>query len=471
MLLLTNLKIYRVKPGTGHLTENNMPRKTKIIFIVVFVLVGAVVLGYYFYKNKAGTATPSDATNSGYQPFLGGSTSGQNTNGSTGTSNQNSTTVLVTPGEVENTPPEVVKFHQITDFAVAGATFFEDIRVLPGSEGTATTGGQSSQQVVKVVVPSTPPAGAKKTAKTTPKFETVPALRYVERITGHIDEMYLDTKTVGTTSNSTIPSIYEAFFDGSASSVIYRYLSNDGQSITSFLATLGSDVGEFLPSDVVDVSISPDRNKFLYSTRTSSGMIGTTRSFKDTKRSQVFSSPLTEWLSQWVTDQKIYLTTKASSSVNGDLFSLNIGTGVLTKVFGGVKGLTTLANKDGLLVLYSSSSSGNSVLGIFDVKNHTTTDLNIGGLPEKCIWGIANIYCAIPTNMTENSYPDSWYQGLTSFDDYFVKINPSTGEVATIASSLDQIPVDGMHLFLDNLESELFFTNKKDATLWMLDLN
>ncbi len=441
-----------------------MPRKTKIIFITVFVIVGAIVLGIYFSLQKSNTSINGTDTTTGYEPFSSGSTTNPLLiDGSTETGGQGGESTAVDEGIASSGPS---RFHQITALSVAGAVFFEDTRPVAVSE-TALIGGEEPGKTTakavntKVKAKVTPPA---------PKFEIVPAIRYVERVTGHIHEMYLDTKAKGEVSNSTIPTIYEALFDGKASSVIYRYLGDDGQTITTFLATLGSAKGEFLPSDILDVSISPDKTKFFYLTKTASGVTGTIRSFKDTKRTQVWSSSLSELLSQWVTDQKVYLTTKAASSVNGDLFSLNISSGVLTKVLGGIKGLTTLANSDGSLILYSTSTSGGPKLGLFDVKNHTMADLNLYGLPEKCVWGNTIIYCAIPNSANGSGYPDNWYQGTVSFDDNFVKIDSKANNFQTIADSASGTSVDGTHLFLDKTATELFFINKKDSSLWSLDL-
>jgi len=41
----------------------------------------------------------------------------------------------------------------------------------------------------------------------------------------------------------------------------------------------------------------------------------------------------------------------------------------------------------------------------------------------------------------------------------------------TIADSRDEVSIDAINLFLDNEEDMLFFTNKKDSTLWSLNLN
>jgi hypothetical protein len=451
-----------------------MPRKTKIIFIVSFIVVIALGLGFYYYANKNKTATSGSTADSSYKPFFGGSTTTKD-NTTTDNNTNGTQTGDATNTQTEQTGTSFVetsKFTKIADFAVAGATFFEDQRPLPIVE-KALEGGEippEQKAVDKKIDTKTKKTVVKKPEE--PKFEIVPSIRYVERVTGHIYQMYLDTKTSGKVSNSTVPGIYEAIFDGSATGVIYRYLDETSKSITTFFATLGGDKGEFLPSDILDVSISPDKTKFFYLTKSSNGVVGTIRNFKDGKRNQVFNSSLSEWLTQWVGDQKVYLTTKASANFSGSVFSLNIANGVLTKIFGGINGLTTLGNKDGVLVLYSSSIAGGPRLGIFDVKNRTTKQLDVYSLPEKCTWSAdqINVYCAVPNNIQSGDYPDDWYQGLVTFNDRFVKINANTGQINIIGDSSSYGGFDATHLFMDKIEGKIFFINKKDSTLWSLDL-
>jgi hypothetical protein len=113
---------------------------------------GIVVLGVYFYTNKTKTSNTTTGVNSGYQPFLGGSTTNQgNSSGETSNTNTDgntSTTPIDQPSEVANIP-QVDKFHQITDFSIAGAVFFEDTRPLPISEtSTALPGGEKPPEVI-----------------------------------------------------------------------------------------------------------------------------------------------------------------------------------------------------------------------------------------------------------------------------------------------------------------------------------
>lgn len=437
-----------------------MPRKTKIILISVFIIVIAILLGVYFYNKSKNTTDPNASLYQKLNPF--GTSAKVNNVGNTDTNINTDTTT----GTIKVNS----KFHKITDFAVAGATFFEDTRPIIKKEVAVET---TPIEVAPAVTTKTTTKGkvTKPIVPPTPTTEIVPSIRYVERATGHVYQMYLDTKVIGKISNSTIPGVYETIFDGKAKSVIYRYASSDNQSITSFLATLGGK-SSFLNSNILAISLSPDKSKFFSIIKNTNGVTGTTKSFEETKTSQVFTSTFSEWSPEWVTDQSIYLTTKPSYLVEGSVFSLNIANGTLSKLFGGIPGLTTLSNKDGTSVLYGASLEVGPRLNIFNIKNHTSVDLDKYGLPEKCVWSNDNInvYCAVPNTIVGNQYPDSWYQGLTSFDDFFVKINTITKESSTLANSKDEVSVDGTNLFLSKDESKLFFINKKDYTLWQLDL-
>ena len=495
-----------------------MPKKTKIIFITVFIIVGLIVLGLYLRSNKK-QPTAVGVTTPWYQSF---NPFGTNTKTpDIGTTNP--ITEVPTTGEITK---ETSRFYQITDFAVAGATFLEDTRPIVNTNTDASV----QPQQIKTIIPADTLAGRKeiqtilndalslkpplvvdgsfgskatqaikdfqklnnlavtgkvdiatapyftKTTKPTDlpiksQYEQAPSIRFVESMNGHIYKMFLDTKIKEQISNSTIPSIYEAFFDNTAKTVIYRYLSLD-KTISSFMATLGAPKGEFLPQDISDLSTSRDKTKFFYLTENSNGATGTVGAFGQTKRDIVFNSPLTEWLSGWDNNQNVYLTTKPSYSTTGSMFILNATNKTITKILGGVAGLTTLISPNGSFVLFNTSTDTGPKLGVFNINKHTTKDIDTYGLPEKCVWGNdnINIYCAVPNVITGNQYPDYWYQGLVSFDDFFVKINTVTGDKITIANSINETKVDGTYLFLDKVESLLFFINKKDSTLWSLSL-
>ncbi len=492
--------------------------KKIIIFITTFIITGIIIVGVYLWINKD-KATNTKGETPWYQSFnpFGSGSIVENPNIEPDPNNP-----IIDPSNPE---AGTSRFYQITDFGVAGATFLEDIRPIeinPNEEAIqqpkeiktvvdakTKAGRMEIQKILNTELSLTKPlvvdgvfgklatAAIKQfqtknnltvtgliDAETAPYFtitttsisekattEIAPSIRYVEKKNGHVYKMFLDTKSKEKISNSTIPGIHEAFFSKDANSVIYRYLSTD-KVISTFMATLGAPKGEFLPQNITNLSLSPDKDKFFYLTKNQDGSTGTIGVFNETRRENVFVSPFTEWLPEWTNNKGIYLTTKPSYAVNGSIFLLNTSNKTLTKILGGISGITTSVNKSGSLVLYGASTAKGPELGVFDINKNETKNLNLFGLPEKCVWSIdnINIYCALPNLITGNQYPDVWYQGLVSFDDYFVKINTQTGDKTTIANSANETPIDGTALFLDNGENNLFFINKKDYTLWGLKI-
>ena len=429
-----------------------MSKSTKI-FIGIFIIIGIITAVYFLFSNKAPEegGEPTETLYDKFNPF--GSPTDVNDPEDT-TDPENPTGI---EPEVENTN---LNLRQITTFAIAGGTYFDFQRKIPEPDKEVDVLGAANQTTTKADL-----------TKTIPKFETIPAIRYVQRATRHIFQLDLDNDAIGKISNTTIPSIYEVIFNGPATSVIYRYLSGD-KTITSYMATLGTAKGEFLPEDIVDISTSRDKAKMFYLVKTKNGVTGYIKTFITGKSTQVFSHAFSEWLSQYITDKKMYLTTKPSSSVPGQLYSLNVATGAISKIFGGVLGLTTLANHDGSTVLFGASEATGPRIGIFNPADRSTKLLEIYGLPEKCVWSKDNItvYCGIPKRILGTEFPESWYQGIVSFEDYFVKINTKTLSVITIENGNGAPAFDATDLFLDSEEGIIFFTNKKDGTLWSLKM-
>ncbi len=442
--------------GTGQLMVNNiMPKKTKIIFISTFFIVLLILLFLIFFRKSSNKNIININKN---QPFIGiGNTNNGNNQNSNNNINNNANN-NTNNKKNNNASNQYSRFFQITDFAIAGAGFLEENQIVKQIiDNTKKQTSTVNKTIVKPII----------------KFEKVPFVRYVKRQTGHIYQMNLKTKKVNKVSNSTIPDVYEVLFDSLSKNFIYRYISTENKTISSFVSSLSDKKGEFLPSNITNVSLSPNKNNFFYLVKNTSGVLGFTKSFTETKIKRVFSSSFSDWLSQWISRGKIYLTTKPSWRINGSLFSLNMENQILSKIFGGIKGLTTLANSNGLYVLYGNSLNIGPKLFILNTKDHSVKNLDLYGLPEKCIWANNNIYiyCAIPNTIIGSSYPDSWYQGLVSFTDYFVKINTQTLEKTTLANSKEETPIDAIHLFLNKTDTKLFFTNKKDSTLWSLDLS
>ena len=233
-----------------------------------------------------------------------------------------------------------------------------------------------------------------------------------------------------------------------------------------------SDVqGTFLPDNISDISISPDGTKAFYLLEHNDGVVGIVMNLTDSKKTQIFDSPFTEWLSSWLGDKNVNLTTKAASVFGGYVYNIDINKKVPMKTLGAINGLTSLANPNGKSIIFSDNTLSTKT---YDLSTRESNTLSVNTLPEKCIWdkmGV-NIYCAVPKNTGSFSYPDSWYQGETSFNDQIWKIDTSTNTANFLIdpSTVAGEEVDGIKLMLDQNENFLFFVNKKDSFLWELDL-
>ncbi len=436
-----------------------------IIILIIFVLFGV----YFFFSNKGGNGGSS--TDSGFKSFFPFGKQTTNTNNQT-TPSDSTTPSDTTP--VEN-PPVVLsstsKLQQLTNRSVAGMLPVEETRL-------------SKDQ--PVVDPNAPKVfGVKPPA---PKTEVATAVRYMERGTAHIFDIFPDTKQELRVSNTTIPRIHDATFGKDGASVIFRFLDTDNTTIKTYSAqiTTAKDLtqgtgtldlpplkGAFLADDIPNITISTDGTKMFYLSKFNTGVVGNLSLLDGTKKTTVFDSAFTDWLPRFANSRQVLLVSKASGLALGSAYILDTQTKTYGNILSGVTGLTGLLSPDNKLFLYAVGGTGKMDLNLITVSSKTNTGLNISTLPEKCVWtkDSKTIYCAVPKQLLQNSiYPDAWYQGLESWSDSLYKIDVKSGQVQMIEPLSVGDGIDATNLELNVKENYLVFINKKDSTLWSFDL-
>jgi len=121
-----------------------------------------------------------------------------------------------------------------------------------------------------------------------------------------------------------------------------------------------------------------------------------------------------------------------------------------------------------------SEYANNSILtSIYDTKTGETKVLDIKTLAEKCVWSKKNIntiYCAVPQYLGARKYPDEWYQGIVSFTDAIYKIDLDTNTTSVFDSLSSDTTFDIKDMQLSEQEEYLVFQNKKNLSLWSLDI-
>ncbi|MCR4279212.1 MAG: hypothetical protein NUV78_00545, partial [Candidatus Zambryskibacteria bacterium] len=184
-------------------------------------------------------------------------------------------------------------------------------------------------------------------------------VRYVERATGHINEVILPSEALTALSrrkitNTTIPKIYEAHFSSDGGSVLLRFLRADTDVVENRSLTLTpptqpspeATAGEAsspqatdelysiaaanLRGDITDVAVGSGNT--LFYTLKDSGAIATSQ-FNGSSLRTIFTSAFTNWSLRTI-NNGLVIQTKASASAPGYAYTLNTVNGALARILG-----------------------------------------------------------------------------------------------------------------------------------------
>jgi hypothetical protein len=328
-------------------------------------------------------------------------------------------------------------------------------------------------------ITDTPVAGS--IAFTRGTTSPITMVRYVDRATGHIYEVDLDTFDKVRITNQTLPKIYEAYFSEDANSVLLRSLKagdvieNLSLKLTPPTSTstdaLYSVEASVLRGDITEV-IQGGGNSLFYVLRDTSSI--NTSSFNGSGSRSIYTSPFNSWrLTRSGSNLLIY--TKASSGLLGYAYNLNITNGSLTKVLGPLYGLTVLPNQNGSILAYSHVEGSKIRTYTRNTQDQNLYEIIPPTLVEKCVWSSINtstIICASPISGLTSNEPDSWYKGITSFSDRIWRIDTSidVSELLVEPKNLLDVDIDVYNPQLSPREDYMIFQNKRDLSLWGLRL-
>lgn len=411
-----------------------------LIFIILFALVGTTV--WYFFIRPP--IDPSgNQTTSAFQSFFPVGTPGEGTNPD-GTIQESGETPV---------SAAAARFSKITDRPIAGFTIFAITKTV-----TLPNPDPKLKPLVTII--------------------TDHYMRYVARTSGYVYEIK-NTDPATQISNIFIPNIYEALFADNNTTALLRFLRSDNQTIGTYsvpIPALNDDgtrtqaSGTFLSDTIESLAISPDTKLVARLTTDQTGALVSTATPVGSTKKDIIRSPFREWLVSWPVQNSIYVQTKAAATANGFLYRIDSAAGRLRRVIGDVPGLTTSISPDGSFILYSQSSPNGFATRLFNTKTGVTTNLSLALLPEKCAWyENNNLLCAGNTSVAEGIYPDSWYAGLTHFEDQLFYINTSTATYTTLYDGNEQ-SFDMTNLKIDEGQNLLYFIDKSTGILWKFTL-
>ena len=433
-----------------------MTRKISYSIIIIAILAVIGVFAYFFlYLNKP--APKGEITTSTENPFNPLNPSGTSPTQTQSNDTTNGTTsVIYNSGQIYQLP----KVRQIWTTPVGGFV-------------ASTTGGTAF-------------------------------VRFVDRGTGYVYDMDATSSAPVDISNTTVPLVYQTYWGSNGMSGIFRYIKEGSDDITNFYVQLRSTAtttevaqststvsiptalvisqtpyvlrGMYFPGNIVSAAVSPKGNQIFTVENVAGNGVGYISNFDGSDSNKVFSTPLTQVAAFWPTASTLMLATKSSENSFGYLYLIDAKTGDMSEILGNMIGLSVLPSTTGQLVLYSDiSSSGNLVTSLYNVKNGTSQDLPFVTLADKCVWSRQNpldLFCAVPST-APTDYPDAWYKGTDPSVDSIIEVDTDTGSVHSVSNLAQdaKAQIDAEQLTLDPTERFLYFLNKRDLSLWSLDMN
>jgi hypothetical protein len=296
---------------------------------------------------------------------------------------------------------------------------------------------------------------------------------------GHVYQTNDVNLAIDKISNTTLPKIYEAYWNKNLTAVILRYLRDNSDDVSSFYAELRPVAtstassttpfeikGRYLSSTINQIAVSPSGDRiFTWNIEGGRG-VGYISSFDEKGKVKVVDVPFTQAQIAWPETNTLAINTNASGLSSSFLYIVNVKTGEMKRVIGNIRGLSSKISGDVKSILYSYT---NKLIGtrLYDINSGSTTDVIFKTLADKCVWSTLRkneVYCAVPTETPEGIYPDDWYKGKVSFVDKIWHLDTRTGEVHLLGDllNLSDKLIDATQLTLDPKENFLYFINKRD---------
>lgn len=435
-----------------------MDRRTTITLVIVsIVIISGIFITFYILGKQTGTTTPASSGTGAATTETTGNLfpTSENINGSSGG---------------QTTP---------TKDTAGGEQAEETAEALP----QRISGGMILEA-----------AGVSVGGITFVNKEGEPSLRYIEKGTGHINEIAFSERIPTKVSNTTITGVNESYWGKDGSVVIFKRLESPSNSIQTIYGVIeagssaevtaegsvGKLIGTVLPVDTMGIAISPAKDKVFYTVKQGDSTIGIISPLDvkgpSSNKIQVWNSPVSEWIASWPKTSSIYLQTRASSQEKGYLYSISLDkSNKLKREFGDVIGFTAKVSPSGGKTLYSETTGTGFVAYFSDTASGGISMFPARTLPEKCVWDKQNestLYCGVPRTITGSKYPDSWYQGAVSFTDEIWKIDLDTNSGTAIidANTLGENNIDVTNPILSDDGNYLGFINKKTGHPFIVKL-
>lgn len=291
--------------------------------------------------------------------------------------------------------------------------------------------------------------------------------RFVERGTGHIYDINIVTGAETQVSNTTLAKTTQAVFSSSGNGVAITY-EKDGAERT-MVGTIAKNAftGLNLAVGATEVGFKEGGSSAYYLLETSDGTEGHQYDLANGNDTIIFSVPFGSATALW--GEETYVATKPSASLLGYVYKIVNGTP--TFVIPGDFGLMVMPIGAGIIATTFDTNSRtlSSRAEIYG----TIYPIALEVFPDKCTSAgtlVGDLVCGGTLTLENgNTYPDDWYQGEISQEDYLWSIDLASGEAVLVTDPVRETgeKLDIMDIKRDAAGVAFLITNKRDNTLWL----
>jgi hypothetical protein len=308
---------------------------------------------------------------------------------------------------------------------------------------------------------------------------STPEVIYIESGTGHI--FSIDSNTGAETRLSGITfkesgagaitpnGRYVMIQSGSGSNKEFKVGEMDQENESGILTP------EVLDENIITFKATTDNN-FLYAVQTTNSIIAKQYYPISDLSETIFTVPFREGIIKWgdTALETHYAYPKASSRLLGFVYKIKAGQTTRLPIDGfGVSGQGSES-----LTLYSKQLDNVYKTFIYDIENDLTQPVPMSIIPSKCTSlhkTDSKLICGQSTGTYGNNVPDAWYKGTVSYTDdlwvieaggqFSLSMELLVSPEYTVGRQLDMI-----NLSVSRDDSNVYFLNKNDQTLWVYEL-
>lgn len=305
---------------------------------------------------------------------------------------------------------------------------------------------------------------------------STPELYYAEVGTGHIYSINLVTGTEIRLSGTTIPEAVRADFSYDGRHVVIASGFSRGQTATVGEVSTSSGVLTIVPfSDTLGDFTITAAGDLLYIHPTDT-VAGKAYSLANLTTRTIFTLPFRDATMSWgeKASDTHYVYPRPTRELEG--YGYAIKGGMLSRLPLSGFGFSLFGNEH--LIGASFLEDTDFVSLFLERRSGALISSPIRILPQKCVFGNLNkttMWCGTDPTPTGFGFPDTWYTGEVGFRDslYEFSISESASVLTLLTDTFEETAreVDIVQLNVNPTETQLYFINKNDSSLWAYALS